>query len=227
MKDPRLTRRHGHESDAVRLQTDALRRLQGLRRSVTIGWTVDDLIRDHEHSDRRQPFLLTHQQRPRLRDLTNVRGAARRRFQRVDGSLIASKQWFGPKGCPIVSCTNDLRPARIDALRAWRSRTAARCGANGSTARSLKPSASRLRRLVLRRSRRRHPRIRFPPAGRLRCCRSSHSTKATAARVVTIRASAHNATELERETFQTGHDGMQQGWRGTFDQLADYLRQAA
>ena len=45
--------------------------------------------------------------------------------------------------------------------------------------------------------------------------------------VVTIRASAHNATELERETFHNGRDGMRQGWKGTFDQLADYLRKAA
>lgn len=32
-----------------------------------------------------------------------------------------------------------------------------------------------------------------------------------------------NATEEERKTFQDGHAGMQQGWTGTMDQLADFL----
>ena len=32
-----------------------------------------------------------------------------------------------------------------------------------------------------------------------------------------------NATELERKTFDEGHDSMQQGWTGTLDRLADYL----
>ncbi len=33
-----------------------------------------------------------------------------------------------------------------------------------------------------------------------------------------------NATEAERKTFDTSHDGMRQGWTGTFDQLAEYPR---
>jgi uncharacterized protein YndB with AHSA1/START domain len=32
-----------------------------------------------------------------------------------------------------------------------------------------------------------------------------------------------NATESECETFERAHDGMKQGWSGTFDQLARYL----
>jgi uncharacterized protein YndB with AHSA1/START domain len=40
---------------------------------------------------------------------------------------------------------------------------------------------------------------------------------------VTIRWAPLNATEEERKTFDTSHDGMRQGWTGTFDQLAEYL----
>ena len=40
---------------------------------------------------------------------------------------------------------------------------------------------------------------------------------------VTIRLVPLNATEEERKTFDTSHDGMRQGWTGTFDQLTEYL----
>ncbi|HEX4264858.1 MAG TPA: SRPBCC domain-containing protein [Verrucomicrobiae bacterium] len=36
-----------------------------------------------------------------------------------------------------------------------------------------------------------------------------------------------NATEAECKTFDAAHDGMKQGWTGTFDQLAAYLASAA
>src|SRR6266404_5691693 len=39
----------------------------------------------------------------------------------------------------------------------------------------------------------------------------------------TIKWAPHNATETERKTFDDGRKGMQQGWTGTLDQLADYL----
>ena len=35
-----------------------------------------------------------------------------------------------------------------------------------------------------------------------------------------------NATEEERKTFDAAHEGMKQGWTGTFDQLAAYLAKA-
>ena len=41
---------------------------------------------------------------------------------------------------------------------------------------------------------------------------------------VTVRASAHNATELERETFNGSHNALTQGWAGTFDQLGENLQ---
>lgn len=35
-----------------------------------------------------------------------------------------------------------------------------------------------------------------------------------------------NPTDEERKTFASSHDGMKQGWTGTFDQLAEYLAKA-
>lgn len=40
---------------------------------------------------------------------------------------------------------------------------------------------------------------------------------------VTVRWEAHEATDLERKTFQEGMASMQQGWTGTFEQFEDYL----
>ncbi len=43
---------------------------------------------------------------------------------------------------------------------------------------------------------------------------------------VTVRWSPHDATDEERKTFDTSHASMNQGWTGTFDQLANYLTKA-
>jgi uncharacterized protein YndB with AHSA1/START domain len=40
---------------------------------------------------------------------------------------------------------------------------------------------------------------------------------------LTLRFSALDATEAERAIFSANHDSLQQGWTGTFDQLAVYL----
>jgi uncharacterized protein YndB with AHSA1/START domain len=44
---------------------------------------------------------------------------------------------------------------------------------------------------------------------------------------LTIRWSPLDAAAEEQKTFDAGHDSMRQGWGGTLDQLAAYLRQAA
>lgn len=44
--------------------------------------------------------------------------------------------------------------------------------------------------------------------------------------VLTLRAGAHNASAAERAVFAAGFASMQQGFGGTFDQLADYLTKA-
>jgi len=40
---------------------------------------------------------------------------------------------------------------------------------------------------------------------------------------LTIEWSPLNPTDEERKTFDAAHDGMTQGWSGTFEQLTDYL----
>src|SRR5665213_422213 len=40
---------------------------------------------------------------------------------------------------------------------------------------------------------------------------------------LTLRWSPLNATEVERDTFDAGHNSMRQGWNGTFDRLGIYL----
>jgi uncharacterized protein YndB with AHSA1/START domain len=44
---------------------------------------------------------------------------------------------------------------------------------------------------------------------------------------VTVRWVPHEATDIERKTFDEGRESMKQGWGGTFDQFADYLKAAA
>ncbi len=44
---------------------------------------------------------------------------------------------------------------------------------------------------------------------------------------VIVNWSALNPTDSERNTFDTSHEGMTQGWTGTFDQLAEYLAKAS
>ena len=40
---------------------------------------------------------------------------------------------------------------------------------------------------------------------------------------ITVRWAPLNATEVERKTFDAGHESMRMGWTGTMDQLAAYL----
>lgn len=44
--------------------------------------------------------------------------------------------------------------------------------------------------------------------------------------LLTTRTLAFNATEVERQTFEAGFEGMKQGFGGTYDQLDEYLKKA-
>ena len=44
---------------------------------------------------------------------------------------------------------------------------------------------------------------------------------------VTIEWTPLNPTEEERKTFDSSHEGMKQGWSGTFEQLSEYLAKTA
>jgi hypothetical protein len=55
--------------------------------------------------------------------------------------------------------------------------------------------------------------------GRCVCASDEHEGRTT----IPARSGPYKATESERETFEAAHNLLQQGFTGTFDQLADYL----
>jgi uncharacterized protein YndB with AHSA1/START domain len=44
--------------------------------------------------------------------------------------------------------------------------------------------------------------------------------------LLTVRWDPLDPTDQERQTFDSAHEGMRQGWGGSFEQLADYLKRA-
>ncbi|MEO6596291.1 MAG: SRPBCC family protein [Planctomycetota bacterium] len=135
-------------------------------------------------------------------------------------------KWFGPKGCTIPTCDLDLRPGGLfhycmrfpDAPDMW----------GKWVFREIVPPE----RLVFV--------VSFSDAAKGTCRApfdgdwplemlstvtfDEHAGKGKGT-VITLRWSAHQATAAEQRTFDEGHASMQQGWTGTFDQLAEYLAQ--
>jgi uncharacterized protein YndB with AHSA1/START domain len=66
----------------------------------------------------------------------------------------------------------------------------------------------------------RHP---FSPRWPLEMLTTTTLTERDGKTTVTIEWSPLNATPEEIKTFDAGRAGMQQGWGGTFEQLAAYL----
>lgn len=133
-------------------------------------------------------------------------------------------QWWGPKGFTVTFAKLDLRPGGMFhyGMR----------GPDGSTMwgkmvyREITPPE----RLVVIVSfsdenggTTRHPMATTWPIEMLNTITfAEHGGKTT----ITLRSSAHNATEEERATFKAGHASMQGGYTGTFNQLDDYLATA-
>ncbi|HKB82136.1 MAG TPA: SRPBCC domain-containing protein [Burkholderiales bacterium] len=134
------------------------------------------------------------------------------------------KQWWGPKGFIVHTCTVDLRPGGLfhygmsapDGSDMW--------------GRFLYREIDRPRRLEFIVSFSdpdggitRHPGHLQWPLQML----STVTFQETAGRTtVTVQWEAYEATDLERKTFQDGMASMQQGWTGTFEQFRDYLAKA-
>ena len=134
------------------------------------------------------------------------------------------QQWFGPKGCPIVSCTTDLRPGGI-------MHYAMQTPGGAMWGKWVYCEISTPERLVFVASfSDEEGGIRRAPfsAGRPLEMLSTVTFEEKDGRTeIALRASAHNATELERETFNSSHKMLTQGWTGTFDQLAEYVEAVA
>jgi uncharacterized protein YndB with AHSA1/START domain len=69
----------------------------------------------------------------------------------------------------------------------------------------------------------RHP---FAAAWPLETISTMTLTERAGRTTLTIRWRPHNATAEESDAFAKGRDGMKQGWTGTLDQLADYIKTA-
>ncbi len=131
-------------------------------------------------------------------------------------------QWFGPNGTSIVHCTNDLRTGGVMhyGMRTpdgsilwgkWIYREIAGPERLIFTA-SFSDEAGGVTR---------HP---FSAGWPLHMLSTVLFEEDGGGTLITVCGAAHDATELEQETFDAAHDSMRQGWSGTFDRLADYLR---
>ena len=131
------------------------------------------------------------------------------------------QQWFGPSACPIVSCTNDLRPGGMMHYAMQMP------GGGAMWGRWVHREIAAPERLVFVASFSDEEggltRAPFSAGWPLEML-STVTFEENAGRTdITLRASAHNATDLERETFNSAHENLRQGWSGTFAQLDDYL----
>lgn len=131
------------------------------------------------------------------------------------------EKWFGPKGTTIAKCTNDLRPGGVMhyAVRAP--------DENMMWGRWIYGEIRQPERLVFVASFSNEAgdvtRAPFSAGWPLEMLATVTFEDCRGGTDVTVRSAAHNASELERETFNAAHDSMTQSWSGTFDQLADYL----
>jgi uncharacterized protein YndB with AHSA1/START domain len=130
-------------------------------------------------------------------------------------------QWWGPKGVTMVSTKVDLRPGGIfhygmrgpDGREMW----------GKFVYREIVPPERMV--FIVSFSDEdggvtRHP---MAPAWPLEMINTLTLTEHDGKTTLTLRGAPYAATEEERATFKDGHKSMQQGFTGTFDQLAEYL----
>ncbi len=134
------------------------------------------------------------------------------------------KHWWGPKGFTVIAANMDLRPGGTYhyCMRAPDGRT--------MWGRFVYREIVRAERMVLVNAFSdeagniaRHPMSPTWPLQMLSTLLFAEQDRRTA---LTIKWSPLDADETERATFAGAHQGMQQGWTGTLDQLAEYLAKA-
>ncbi|HKD17619.1 MAG TPA: SRPBCC domain-containing protein [Thermoanaerobaculia bacterium] len=134
------------------------------------------------------------------------------------------KQWWGPKGFTMLSCTNDLRPggAFHYGMRApdggvmW-----------GKWVYREVVSPERLVFLSsFSNEKGEVTRAPFSADWPLQVFSTLELAERRGRTTVTMRGVPHEATEAERKTFASFFGSMQQGWGGTLDQLGEFLARA-
>ena len=156
--------------------------------------------------------------------ITRVFAAPRDLVWRVWTQAEHLKQWFGPRGVTIPSCTIDLRPRGVfhysmkaaDGTVMW----------GRWVFREIAPTERLV--FVVSFSDERGDVTRAPFEGDWPLETLSTVTFAEHAGIgggttVVVEWSPLNATDDERKTFAEGHDSMRQGWSGTLDQLTAYV----
>jgi uncharacterized protein YndB with AHSA1/START domain len=131
------------------------------------------------------------------------------------------KRWFGPKGFTMPSCSLDLRPGGVfhyclrgpDGTDMWGKWTFREIAAPERIV--VVASFSDAQGGITR-----HPMSPTWPQETLSATTFSERDGQT---IIDVRWSVYNGTEEEHKTFDAAHEGMKQGWGGTFDQLSEYL----
>jgi uncharacterized protein YndB with AHSA1/START domain len=133
-------------------------------------------------------------------------------------------QWFGPKGFTMPVATLDFRPGG-SLLYCLRSPDGKEMWGKFVYREIVPPE-----RIVLVNSfsdanggLTRHP---FSPTWPLELLATTTFAEQNGRTTITLRWTPINASESERQTFDSSHDSMRQGWTGTFDQLDEFLARA-
>ncbi len=131
------------------------------------------------------------------------------------------RRWFGPKGFTMPTCAMEFRPGGVfhygmkspDGHEMWGKWTFLEIAPPEKLV--LINSFSDANGGVTR-----HPMSATWP---LETLSATTFTERDGKTTLTLRWLPHNATEVERQTFDTSHAGMTQGWSGTMAQLETYL----
>jgi uncharacterized protein YndB with AHSA1/START domain len=133
------------------------------------------------------------------------------------------KQWFGPKGFTMPTCNMDFRPGGTF-FYSLRSPDGTEMWGKWIFREIVKPEKIVLVQHFSDQSGgiTRHP---FAPDWPRQTLSTTTLTEAGGRTTLKIDWSAYQATETEQKIFDSSHDGMNQGWSGTFEQLSAYLAQ--
>ena len=157
-------------------------------------------------------------------EITRVFDAPRDKVWKAWTETERLKQWWGPKGFKVHTCKVDLRPGGVflygmttpDGKDMWGRFVYREIQAPNKLVFIV--SFSDPQGGVTR-----HPWSANWPLQTLSTVTFEEQGRKTK---VTVQWVPHDATEVERKTFDEGRDSMKQGWGGTMDQFSDYLKKA-
>ena len=130
-------------------------------------------------------------------------------------------RWFGPKGSTVIEARLDLRPGGIclsclrspDGTEMWGKFIYHEIAAPERLV-YLQHFSDRNGGII------RHP---LSPTWPLQMLTTVTFAAEDGQTLLTVQWLPSKPTDEERKTFNSAHEGMKQGWGGSFDQLADYL----